>query len=88
MLIREDKHGLYIRRADYKFFPKEGAFRPGYFNGYSHAMNTSNGGLIKGDKPKTSNVSGAPFMRITLENGNTLYWGCYGRLEGDFPEEQ
>lgn len=78
MKIREDEHGLYIKSAD------GGAhYRPGYFSGYSHAYDTSDGGLSAGDNPKARRVARTPFIKIMLDD-KTLYWGRYDRKEGDF----
>jgi hypothetical protein len=91
MKIRKDKHGLYIRSRWYS--KKLGsindpAYRPGTFSGYSHAWNTNDAGLKEGDNPKTAHVNGEPFVRITMLDGSKVYWGSYGRIEGDYPEEQ
>ncbi len=82
MKIRRDSHGLYIRNRE------EHAYRPGDFIGYSHAWNTTDAGLNDGDDPKTSYVSGTPFVRITLDDGSKVYWGSYDRTEGDFAEDK
>jgi hypothetical protein len=83
MLIREDSNGLYIRSALGKdHLP----YRPGHFRGHSHAWDTTGAGLQVGDNPKTSHVAGAPFTRIRLPDGKTVYWGSWGRDEGDFFE--
>jgi hypothetical protein len=87
MLIREDKHGLYIRSRWWTSSERNHpAYRPGHFSGYSHAWNTTDAGLQAGDNPKTAHVNGAPFIRITLEDGTKVYWGSCGRQEGDFKE--
>ncbi len=88
MIIREDKHGLYIRSGWYMADKSAKAFRPGDFSGHSHAWNTTEAGLKKGDKPKTSYVNGTSFIRIKMPDGSKVYWGSYGRTEGDFPEEK
>lgn len=91
MIIRKDKHGLYIRSRSYSKslgLTSDPAYRPGYFNGHSHAWNTTDAGLQQGNKPKTNHVNGAPFVRIKLDNGDVAYWGSWGRKEGDFAEEQ
>lgn len=81
MLIREDRHGVYIQsRWGKEDFP----YRPGEFVGYTPVWNTGVNGLKAGDKPKTSHVDGAPFVKIWLEDGGFAYWGCYNRREGDF----
>lgn len=80
MKIRRDSRGLYIRGRG------EQAYRPGDFVGYSHAWNTTDARLNDGDNPKTSHVTGEPFVRITLADGSKVYWGSYGRTEGDFGE--
>lgn len=86
MLIREDSHGLYIRsRWHTAAEPNHPCYRPGTFNGHSHAVDTSAGNLKAGDNPKTYHVSGAPFIKITCDDGTVLYWGSYGRTEGDYP---
>lgn len=89
MKIRKDQHGLYIRSRWYSVKLEEThhpAYRPGTFNGHSHAWNTTDAGLKEGDTPKTSHVNGAPFVRISLPNGEVAYWGSYNRAEGDFAE--
>jgi hypothetical protein len=89
MLIRKDKHGLYIRSRWYSKrlgLTDDPAYRPGYFSGHSHAWDTSSTGLNEGDKPKTSHVNGAPFIKITRADGSVAYWGSSGRDLGDFPE--
>lgn len=91
MLVRKDKHGLYIRSRWYSKRLGETdhpAYRPGEFRGHSHAWDTCSGGLSEGDKPKTSHVSGAPFIKITLDSGRVIYWGSDGREEGDYKEEK
>lgn len=88
MIIREDKHGLYIRSGWYMADKSAKAFRPGDFSGHSHAWNTTDAGLKKGDKPKTSYVNGTSFIRIKMPDGSKVYWGSYGRTEGDFSEEK
>ena len=86
MLIREDKYGLYIRGRDVNV--KESPYRPGDFRGHSHAWNTTDAGLKAGDKPKTSHVNGAPFIKITLDDGTFAYWGSWQRTEGDFDVDE
>ena len=76
MKIRKDRHGLYIRSRGYS--KKYGrtdvaAYRPGTFNGYSHAWNTTDAGLQEGDNPKTAHVNGEPFVRITMLDGSKVY---------------
>jgi len=88
MKVRKDKHGVYIRSRGYGVDKNACAYRPGYFSGYSHARDTTDAGLIEGDNPKTNHVSGEPFVKITLLDGGTVYWGSYGRAGGDFPEEK
>ena len=90
MIIREDKHGLYIRGRNYskKYNTiNDPAYRPGYFSGSSHVWNTSDAGLKAGDKPQATHVNGAPFVRIKLADGKIAYWGSRNRQEGDFKEE-
>jgi hypothetical protein len=87
MKIRKDRHGLYIRRRGYNVVKSMPAYRPGTFPGYSHAWNTTEAGLSEGDNPKSSHVAGAPFVRIIMPDGSKVYWGSYGRTEGDFAEE-
>jgi hypothetical protein len=90
MKIRKDRHGLYIRGRGYsKQFGRvdDPSYRPGNFLGYSHAWNTTEAGLLEGDNPKTAHVAGEPFVRITMPDGSKVYWGSYGRTEGDFAEE-
>lgn len=89
MIIRKDIHGLYIRGRHYSKalgMTDEPSYRPGYFPGDSHAMDTTDAGLQEGDKPKTSHMAGSPFVRIKMSDGRKVYWGCYGRAEGDFAE--
>lgn len=86
MMIREDKHGLYIRSRWHSYDKEATAYRPGDFPGHSHVWDTTDAGLKPGDKPHTVHVSGAPFVRITLADGREVYWGSYRRTEGDFPE--
>jgi hypothetical protein len=88
MIIRKDKHGLYIRSGWYLADKSATAFRPGDFSGHSHAWNTTEAGLKEGDKPKTSYVNGTSFIRIKMPDGSKVYWGSYGRTEGDFSEEK
>lgn len=87
MLIRRDKHGLYIR-SRWHGLHEDGdpAYRPGYFNGHSHVWDTTDAGLQAGDNPTTVHVNGAPFIKIKLPTGALAYWGSYNRKEGDFPE--
>lgn len=86
MLVREDKHGLYIRSRWWLADRDSPAYRPGNFPYHSHALNTTAAGLKAGDNPKTAHVDGAPFIRITLDDGTEVYWGSYQRTEGDFAE--
>lgn len=86
MKIRSDKHGLYIRSRWHSIDKTEPAYRPGFFNGHSHAWDTSQAELKEGDNPPTSHVSGAPFIRIKLKD-KVVYWGSHNRQEGDFAEE-
>lgn len=87
MKIRKDRHGLYIRGRFYSVDKTDIAYRPGTFPGHSHAWNTSDAGLKAGDNPKSAHVNGEPFVRITMPDGSTVYWGSYGRTEGDFAED-
>lgn len=87
MKIRKDKHGLYIRSRWYIAHKDSAAYRPGDFPGYSHSRNTTDAGLNAGDTPNTVHVDGEPFIRITLSDGTTVYWGSYNRTEGDFGED-
>jgi len=89
MKIRKDKHGLYIRSRSYsKKLDRtdDPAYRPGTFSGYSHARDTTDAGLKEGDNPNATHVNGEPFVRITMPDGSEVYWGSYGRTEGDFAE--
>jgi hypothetical protein len=88
MLIRKDKHGLYIRSRWHSVDKDEPAYRPGDFPGHSHAWNTTEAGLKAGDKPSAVHVSHAPFVRITLADGTKVFWGSHNRTEGDFAEEK
>jgi hypothetical protein len=88
MKIRKDRHGLYIRGRGYGLENPGPEYRPGDFLGYSHAWNTTDAGLAEGDNPKTAHVNGEPFVKITLTDGSKVYWGSYGRTEGDFAEEK
>lgn len=91
MKIRKDCHGLYIRSRWYSKrlgSSNDPAYRPGDFPSHSHAWNTTDAGLKEGDNLKTAHVNGAPFIRITMLDGNKVYWGSYGRTEGDYPEEK
>lgn len=88
MLIRKDHHGLYIRSRWYNNDETEPAYRPGDFPGYSHAQNTSDAGLQEGDALKTSHVTGEPFVCIHLTDGSKVYWGSFGRTQGDFYENE
>jgi len=83
MLVRRDKHGLYIRNRGGKNYAP---YRPGTFKDSSHVWNTGEAGLKEGDKPKTRHVTGEPFVKIWLPNGSFAYWGCYGREEGEYKE--
>ena len=87
MKIRKDKHGLYIRSRWYIAHKDDPAYRPGDFPGYSHSWNTTDAGLVEGDKPKTVHMDGEPFVRITMPDGSKVYWGSWRRTEGDFAEE-
>jgi hypothetical protein len=86
MRVGRDKHGLYIRSRWYSIDKTKPAYRPGTFNGRSHAWNTTEAGLKVGDKPFTNHIEGAPFIRIELPDGSMAYWGSHGRTEGDFIE--
>lgn len=88
MLIRKDKHGLYIRGRNGPGEAHKDPYRPGEFRGHSHAWNTTEAGLKEGDNPKTSHVNGAPFIKITLDDGTFAYWGSWQRAEGDFDVEK
>lgn len=88
MKIRKDKHGLYIRGRYFSIDKNDPAYRPGDFSGHSHAWNTTDAGLKDGDNPKSAHVNGAPFVRITMPDGSKVYWGSYGRTEGDFAEDK
>jgi hypothetical protein len=88
MKIRQDSHGLYIRSRWYIAHKDSPAYRPGDFPDYSHSWNTTDAGLNAGDNPKTAHVDGEPFIRITLSDGTTVYWGSYNRTQGDFAEDK
>jgi hypothetical protein len=88
MKIRKDKNGLYIRSRWYIVDKNSPAYRPGHFLGYSHAWDTTDAKLQEGDNPKTTHVAGEPFVRITMADGNKVYWGSYNRTEGDYAEEK
>lgn len=88
MKIRKDKHGLYIRGRGYSLKKGAAEYRPGEFVGYSHAWNTTDAGLVEGDNPKTAHVIGEPFIRIAMPDGSKVYWGSYGRTQGDFAENR
>lgn len=87
-IIRKDQHGLYIRGRFYSASSADLPYRPGTFSSYSHALNTSEGGLKEGDHVKSNHVHGSPLVRIKLLDGTVLHWGSYGRSEGDFPESK
>jgi len=86
MKVRKDCHGLYIRSRSYSADRTSPAYRPGTFSSYSHVWNTGAVDISFGDMPKTNHVDQAPFVCIVLDNGNIVYWGSYGRSEGDFAE--
>ena len=88
MKIRRDSHGLYIRSRWYIAHKDAAAYRPGDFPGYGHSWDTTDAGLNDSDNPKTAHVDGEPFVRITLADGSKVYWGSYGRTQGDFAEDK
>jgi len=88
MIIRRDKHGLFIRSRWWSANKTAPAYRPGHFPGHSHAWETTRALLQEGMKLKTTHVDGAPFVRINMKGGRNVYWGSCGRDEGDYPEEK
>lgn len=80
MKIRCDERGLYITSRGGKDYP-DGHYRPGRVVGYSHVFRMDDGGLKEGSNPKTYHVSGAPLIKITLDDGTVLYWATTYELD-------
>lgn len=66
-LVRADERGLYVRAGGY-------VARPGEVSGYAHAYDMSAGNLHAGDFVQARHVAQTPLTRITLANGERIYW--------------
>jgi hypothetical protein len=70
MRVWKDKIGIYIKDR----MGEDNHYRPGDVNGWSHAYDQSDGRLQEGMKVKSRHMTGAPGVKITLDDGRVLVW--------------
>lgn len=65
--IRQDKTGLFIKTGGY-------IFRPGKIDGYAHAYDMSDTGVLFNTSIKAKHIGGSPLAKLELHDGSYRYW--------------